>query len=523
MTPCSGLALAENGGTDDLFRVGWWADFHAASASRRDRPAVVDAHGAVSWAELAARVARVAESLHRAGLGRGDVVVTALHNGRECIELTLACARIGAVIAPVSYRQVPRELRHVIELARPRLLVADRDLADVVAEASVGAAHRVVLVGDDGPGGYAALTAPGASTGPHPGPGPTDPLWFAFTGGTTGRPKACVGRHRTLLLNWLLTSQEFPISGDDVLLLCAPYYHSQAFMFTMHHLMVGGTVVVQRRFDPAEALAEIARSRVSVLVMAPTLYEMLLDAPDAATADLSSVRTMVTAGAPLRTSTKERIHATFPHGGLHEYYGSTEIGFATILPPVDQRRKTRCVGRPFFGMTVAVVDADGRELPPGEVGEVGKRGLMIAPEYLGDPEATRAQFRPGGWMTAGDLGYADEEGYVHLVDRTKDVIISGGANVYATEVEDVIALHPDVREVAVVGVPDRRWGELVKAVVVARPGSGLTGPDVQAHCAAQLSGAKRPRLVELRDDLPKNPVGKVEKSALRTGHWAEHT
>lgn len=515
------IAAAVDGGSSDLLRVGWWARFHAADAVRRDRAALVDERGTVTWAQLAERVDRVAAGLRRAGIGSGDVVVTVLRNGRECLELTLACARLGAVIAPTGYGQVVRELTYVIEFAAPRLLVVDDDLAALVGEARAAAAVDVpvVRVGRDGPDGYEALLAP-VTEDLAEGPAPTDPLWLAFTGGTTGRPKACFARHRTLVLNWLLTSHEFPITGSDVQLLCAPFYHAQAFMFAMHQLMVGGTLVIQRAFEPVAVREAIARHAVSVLVMAPTLYEMLLDEPGADPDALRSVRTMVTAGAPLRTATRARMREACVHGGLHEYYGSTEIGFATILPPADQDRKTRCVGRPFFGMQVAVVDRAGRPLPPGEVGEVVKRGLMIAPEYRANPEATSAQFRPGGWCGAGDLGHLDEEGYLYLDDRDKDMIISGGVNVYAQEVEDVIASHPDVREVAVVSVPDPRWGELVKAVVVARPGSDLSPETVREHCAELLSGARRPRVVELRDDLPKNPVGKVDKASLRESHWA---
>jgi acyl-CoA synthetase (AMP-forming)/AMP-acid ligase II len=519
-SPSAGPIQPGGNVADDLLRVGWWADFHARSAARRQRPALIDADGAVTWTELAARVRAVAGGLHRAGVRRGDVVMTVLHNCREGLELTLACARIGAVTAPVSYRYVVRELAFVIGHARPRLLVVEDELSGLVAESVEASGHRVdtVFRGRGGPQGYDALTADlQPDDHEYTAPDPGDPLWLAFTGGATGLPKACLARHRDLVLNFFIASHEFPISAGDVQLLAAPYYHSQPFMYAMHQLMVGGTLVILPKFSAAAARAAILEFDVTVLVMAPTLYEILLhDAPG----QLPSLRTLVTAGAPLRSATLERLEASWPHARMYEYYGSTEIGYASVLPPEDRQRKRRSVGRPFFGMTVAVLDPDGNEVPTGEVGEICKRGLMIAPEYAGNPEATRELFRPGGWATAGDLGYVDDEGYLYLVDRKKDVIISGGANVYATEVEDVIATHPQVREVAVVGVPDERWGEIVKAFVVPLPGCALDAAEVHRYCQEQLAGYKRPRLVAFLDELPKNPVGKVIKAELVTEHWS---
>jgi long-chain acyl-CoA synthetase len=248
------------------------------------------------------------------------------------------------------------------------------------------------------------------------------------------------------------------------------------------------------------------------------MFNMMLNHPDRMTFDVDSMRVLISAGAPLMTATKEALRGFFSKAGLYEHYGATEVGYYTVLSPEDQARKVRSVGLPFFNTEVKVVDSDGKVVAAGVIGDIYKRGLVQGPGYDGDPAATAEMVRDG-WVTSGDVGYLDEEGYLYLVDRKKDMIISGGVNIFPTEIEEVIQGHPEVLEVAVIGIPDAVWGEAIMAFVVRKPGATLTEDDVIGICRNALPSYKKPKYVAFLGSLPKSAAGKVLRRDLRAQYW----
>ncbi|WP_166741680.1 class I adenylate-forming enzyme family protein [Cumulibacter soli] len=493
---------------------------HAEKHHLRDKPAVIEGEKRITWAALSERSARVAGMLRGLGIERGDKVSVILQNRAEFPELIYGVAALGAAIVPISYRFVAREIVYAIEHSDSSIVIVDADVLDTLEEAlkdlPIGA-DRVLVIGEavraHPYGDYEVSLAEAPAVQDGLTAEEMDIYHLAFTGGTTGYPKACEVPQRMARQNWYDITVETGIREDDVMLISGAFYHGLGFMWGLQQLMVGGTVVMQRTFDPQEALQLIERERVSVTPAAPTLYTMMLSVPDRQDYDVRSMRVLVSAGAPLLTVTKEGLLDYFTSAGLYEYYGATEAGFYSILKPIDQRRKTRSVGQAWFGCELRILDAEGVELPPNEVGMIFKRGLALGVRYYKNPAATAEAFR-GEWVTSGDLGYLDDEGYLYVVDRAKDMIISGGVNIFPTEIEEVISAHPAVVECAVVGVADEKWGEVVCAYVV----SGAQQPleaELDELCISNLARYKRPRIYRMVDALPKNASGKILKRGLR--------
>jgi acyl-CoA synthetase (AMP-forming)/AMP-acid ligase II len=479
----------------------------------------------VTWQQLADRSDRVAAAFLALGVKRGERVGLILKNSPEYVELLFGLARAGITVAPFSFRFVARELGYAMEHSRAVALVVDHDLLDTALEARELMAsvpdERLIVVGGPAPRGWSSyedLLARDSST-VDIAVSEEETFWLAFTGGTTGFPKAVTVPHRTIVQMWLYMAVEFGIGRPDVQVIAGGFHHGLGLGFGLMQLYVGGTLVLLRDFDPIGVVSAIAAERATVMPGAPAMFQMILNHPGRADHDVSSMRVVVSAGAPLLTATKAALLAYFPNAGLYEHYGATEVGYYSVLQPADQVRKVRSVGLPFFHTEVKILDRDGRPLPAGEVGDIYKRGLVESAGYEGNPEATAEMVRDG-WVTSGDMGYLDDEGYLYLVDRRKDMVISGGINIYPTEIEDVIQTHPDVLEVAVIGVPDPTWGEAIKAFVVRRQGSTLNEEAVIAHCRASLASYKKPREVEFVDSLPKSGAGKVLRRQLREAHWA---
>ena len=498
---------------------------HATRWTDRHREAVVAGGTRRTWTELDDRVTRLADGLAARGVGHGDVVASFMQNRVEFFELVLALASLGAVAAPQSFRSTDHELVHGISATGARLLVAECE-GDLGARAErardeIGP-DRLDVIGVGAPGcGFDELLESGAASVPRPRPREHDLFWLALTGGTTGPPKLVSVPHRVIVQMWLYMVVEFDISRRDTMLIAGPLHHGLGFGFALQQLYVGGKVVVLPQFDAAGVLRAIAAERVTVLPAAPAMLNMILDALAATPTDVSSLRSVISAGSPLMTATKERLLAAFPGLDLYEHYGATEAGFFTVLRPEDQLRKNRSCGFAFFGSEVRVTRDDGTDAADGEIGLVRKRGLVQGGGYFGNAAATTEMFQDG-WATVGDLGFLDDEGYLHLVDREKDMIVSGGVNIYPGEIEDAIAALPGVSEVAVIGVPDEKWGETVKAFVVTHPAGAIDERAVVAACTERLAAYKRPRLVEFVDTLPKSAAGKVLKRELREREWHGH-
>jgi len=504
-----------------------------ANSARRfpDRPAVTWGVHTRTYGELDRRTNALARALGSLGVARGDRVCVLMRNRPEMLEAMFACFKGGFCVVPLNSRFTPEEVAFHVEDAGARAVLTDAEGAPVVAGASVPAG-RVVVAGGDGAGQSAGhldhdeLIA-GADRAPVAADvGRDDLAWLFYTSGTTGHPKGAMLTHGVLgfvVASWL--ADLTPLDERDVTLHAAPLSHGAGF----HALAAtarGARQVIPAgaHFEPRAILELLARERVTNTWLVPTQIVMLLDALDGARAELPDLRAVVYGGAPFAPADLRLALETFGPV-LVQLFGQGETPMtATVLSARDhaaalagdrpERLSSAGVARP--GTDVRILGEGDAELPAGEVGEVCVRGGAVMAGYWRRPEDTAATLR-NGWLHTGDLGRMDEQGYLYLLDRAKDMIISGGSNVYAVEVEAVLAEHPAVHEVAVVGTPDRTWGEVVTAVVVPREGVATAdlGKVLAEHCGAVLAGYKRPRRFVFRQSLPRNSYGKVLKRELR--------
>ena len=487
-----------------------------------DRPAVIEGERQLTYRELGDRVARFGGALDRLDVPRGAVVGALAGNIAAQLECWLAVPAYGRVINSLNHRLALGELAFIIDDSETHVLVTD----DARLEVAVALRDRceslqhVVHAGDaqcpDGCVPYESLLEQSvASRLPDP---PGDALAaISFTGGTTGRPKGVMLSHANLVANakhFLFTDA---LTSEDRYVHAAPMFHAAGSTMVFCVTWAGGTHILVDRFDLPRVIEAVERDGATVLVLVPTMIQMLLDHLEQHPADLSGMRLLHYAAAPMSEKLLERAMRTLSCEFLHGY-GMTEAApGVTYLSPPDHRngRHLRSVGHAIPGVQVEIRDPLGRPLPDGEIGEVCVRGPNIMLGYWNRAEATAEALSADGWYRTGDAGHLDG-GYLYLADRLKDMIVSGGENVYSIEVENVIASHPAVREVAVVARPDDRWGERVHAIVVAEPGAELDAAAVVEHCRPHIAGFKLPRSVEFRDEpLPKSGAGKVLKTQLR--------
>jgi acyl-CoA synthetase (AMP-forming)/AMP-acid ligase II len=355
---------------------------------------------------------------------------------------------------------------------------------------------------------YEALIASGNETVP-PEPADLSACYFqGYTSGTTGFPKGCVNPHREFADCLRRIATIYGITADDRELVAAPLVHEAPALFALLQIFRGGTVIDTSNTSPASVFATIDREKATWTFMVPTMWAAMVASEEIDRLDLGSLRLLLSGGSPLLTHTKEAILRRFPNAGLNEFYGAIEVGLVTNLSPEDQRRKVRSVGRPVIGMFVELRDEDGNVVPNGEVGEIHIGGATIIREYFNNPEAT-AQARKGGFFILGDMGRFDEEGYLYIVDRKKDMIISGGENIFPNDIEEVIYKHPAVEMAAVVGAPDPKWGEIVVAAVTLKPGHSADEAELIAHCKNFLSSFKVPKRIDFRNQMPMSSFGKM--------------
>jgi long-chain acyl-CoA synthetase len=475
--------------------------------------ALYDGARSLTYGELDAAADRLAGGLLRDGIRRGDVVCAYLPNCIDYVIVVLGVARAGAIFSPINPRFKRFEVEAILALARPRVVFTTLAQRELVRSAAPGHVPRVVAVdGHDGDDALPALLAGDARTLPDI--GDDDCFSLMFTSGTTGRPKGALATHRARML-WVLNAAiEYGLGQRDVYLGTMPQVHSAGLTFTLMHLYAGATVRLMPHFDPAEFLAIVEREAITSALTVPTMLTMIVEAlaKTGARRTPRSLARLVTCGSPLPLATKRRVLETITPQ-LYDYYGSTESNSMTVLRPVDQLRKPDSVGQAFRNVEIRIAGADGESCAPGVVGEVWCANPSIFTGYRDAPGDTERAFT-GRWYHTGDLGYLDAEGFLHLVGRRTDVVISGGVNIYPAEVEQVLMLHPAILDAAVVGVADATWGQAVKAYLVVRDGAALDLAEVQRHCEAHLADYKKPRSVEFRDALPKNAGGKTIKSAL---------
>ncbi len=491
-------------------------DIAAANARRHPHSeAVVDGGRRLTWQALHGRVRRLANALS-AGLeiAPGQRASMLAHNCLEYYEFFHATAAAGVVAAPLNQRLAPVELAAVVEQVEPRVIVCDADHAELAAELAAPASCPVVRIHGDDPLCYAHLLASASPTSTGRRPDPESAATICFTGGTTGAPKGVVIPHRSLVACGPRTMLYQGLTGFDRHLFVRPMAVAPGHRMAAQHGFSSGTTIIARRFEPSLFCRLAEQEGATTSLLTPTMFQMLLAEPTLE-GDISTLRTIAYGGAPSTPDLISRAMEAFPHVGLHHVYGGTEVAVALHLGPAEHRAGLLdSVGREVPGVEVRLVDAAGREVPDGETGEIIVRSNELFSEYWRDPDTTAATLRDGFCWT-GDLGSRDERGYVRVVGRSKDVVISGGFNVYPGEVENVLSEHPAVSEAAVIGLPHERWGEAVHAVVVTRPGAAITEAALRAFCADRIASYKAPKSIEFADALPRTALGKIDKVSLR--------
>ena len=477
------------------------------------RTALLHDGRATSYAELHDRVTRLAHLLRRYGIEHGDRVAFLGPNHPAFLEALFATARLGAVFVPLNTRLALPELRQQLEDSRSSLLLTVRRPAAVGSDPA-GSTQTLAAEGEP----YEALLASMPATGLDVAVVPEDLCMIMYTSGTTGRAKGAVLTHGNVLWNSLNVLVDVDLSSEEVTLVSAPMFHTAALNMTcLPTLLKGGTVILESSFDPDRTLELIARHRVSCLFGVPAMYDAIAKAPAWADTDLSSLRTLMCGGAPVPT----RCIRNYLDRGLAfvQGYGMTETSPGVLLlDRADALTHAGSAGVPHFFTDVRLLDPEGEPVPPGVPGEVVVSGPNVTPGYWGLPQETADAFHNGHWFRSGDLATVDTDGYVRLVDRLKDMIISGGENIYPAEVEDALLEHPAVAECAVFGVPDEKWGEVGRAVVVLRPGVPASAEELLDHLEQRLARYKIPRVLLFTDALPRNGTGKLLKGPLRAAY-----
>ncbi|WP_190814496.1 class I adenylate-forming enzyme family protein [Saccharopolyspora pogona] len=497
--------------------------------------AVIDGDRTLSFAALNERASRLANALLGAGLRRGERVGVLLGNRLEYPEIACGITKAGLVMVPLNPRLTADEITFILDHSGCRALILDNGLAGAAsaAIADLGIGAVFCIDGDRVPGprswrnrsssraglgpGYEAVLERAAARDPAIVVQESEPFCIAYTSGTTGDPKGVVISHRSRSLTFYCSALEWGLANGRTSIAVAPMYHGAGFAFGYAPVYTGGTVVMLRKWDPAELLALVERHRAQSVFLVPTHAHALRELGEMTTSrhDLDSLDTLYFNASALPWPLKEWVMATFPHAGVHELYGSTEAGVVTDLRPADMRRKPGSVGHPWYMTELRVVGSDGAPVAPGEPGELFSRSPFLMNGYHRNPDATAACTTDDGYLSCGDIVTVDEEGYVYVVDRKKDMIVTGGVNVYPREVEDVLRTHPAVADVAVTGVASQRWGEEIAAWFVALPGQQIRPEDLAAHCRQRLAGFKVPRRWHVVDALPRNAAGKVLKRSLR--------
>ena len=487
-----------------------------------------DLERAMTFREWHARSCRLANALHGLGLVKGDRVCILAYNCVEWMEIYAATALAGIVAVPINFRLVGKEIQYIVENCEARAVIVQDELLDAIETVRADLlvpARNFIAFGGKCPAGYStyeALIANARDSRPGTAVAGGDPWTLMYTSGTTGKPKGAIRSHRSGAALSLVTEVELGLSVRESALLVMPMCHANSLYFFGAFTYCGGacTVYSRKSFDPEHLVRTLADGGATFTSLVPTHYIMMLGLPDSVRAryDVDAVTKLMISSAPARRDTKLAIMDYFRNSGLFELYGSTEAGWVTMLHPDEQLTKLGSVGRECVGSRpIRLLDAQGKDVPDGEAGELYSSNAYTFDGYWKLPDETRKAFRDE-YCTVGDLARRDDEGYIFLVDRKSNMIISGGENVYPSEVETVLSGHPKVKDVAVIGVADEKWGERVHAVIIAHDGEAVTEVEILDWCKIRIAGYKRPRSISFitEADMPRTATGKILHRVLRT-------
>ncbi|WP_141579538.1 long-chain-fatty-acid--CoA ligase [Actinomadura sp. WMMA1423] len=494
-----------------------------------DRIAYIAGDTEVSYRDFDRRVDRVAAALAAAGLGPGDRVAVLDKNSLEYAELLFGATRIGAAQVPVNYRLAPDEVAYIVNNAQAKVFVVGPEFVPVLDAIADKLEHTTLMVVAGGSGhahqDYAAWIDSAPAEPPAHEPDSGDVFVQLYSSGTTGLPKGVMLTHDNFLSALAVTNDVWNIDASSVLMIAMPMYHVAGNVLTVSAVYNGLTGVITREPDPTAIAQGIERHRVTHIFLVPVLLQFMPLIPEVTAADMSSLRLMLYGASPISEDVLRTAMQMLPTTDFRQVYGLTEVtGAITSLPPEDHdpdgpnAHRLRSAGLPNDNTELKIVDpATGEEQPTGQVGEILCRTPQNMKGYWGMPEATAGALSEDNWFRTGDAGYLDEDGYLYIHDRVKDMIISGGENIYPAEVENVLMGHPAVSDCAVIGVPDERWGETPKAIVVLT--EDVPDQEIIDYCREHLAHFKCPTSVERRDAIPRNPTGKILKRDLRAPYW----
>jgi long-chain acyl-CoA synthetase len=493
------------------------------------KPAVVSEEQTITYRALNERVNRLAGALIDAGLKKGERIGVLVHNSQQFIELYFAAAKTGSIFCPYNNHQRETELKDVINYSTPRFLFVDKDYGEMIGalkDELVSVEKYVCLQTPAWPfmTDYETFLSSGHIEEPGTKVSEDDVLSIFFTAGTTGRPKGAMRTHRHLMSNAVAGVIELRVEYDESVLITFPMYHVACEDNIVRHTFMPNTFHLKKEggFNPAEVLEYIARERITRCQLVPTMIHSILQIPDLAKFDLSSLRLILYAGSSMPVELLKQALQVFSCD-FAQMYGQTESGpLTTLLKPEDhvldgsdkKLQRLASSGRPALNYEIRIVDDREEDVPVGEVGELIGRSEAMMKGYWQMPEETEKKLK-NGWLHTGDLGRMDEDGYVYIVERKNDMIISGGVNIYPREIEEVLYRHPAVSEASVIGFPDEHWGEVARAVLVLKEGAHATEAEIKEFCGQHLAGYKKPKMVDFWRELPKSPQGKILKKEIR--------
>lgn len=488
-----------------------------------EREAFIYGNRRLTFRELLARSQHLAGWLQAQGIGINDKVGCLLKNGLPFVEVYFGVSLSGGVFVPVNFRLVPQEIEYILNQSDVKILFIEEELIESVRSIidKLPQVKLIVPVGNADLGmGKKTVTYDSIYSTPSDyqsvNLSDDDAHAIIYTSGTTGKPKGAVLTHKNFYMNGMNRLYHSPTKKGVKQLVIPPLFHVAALSSLIHNCLIEGSVIIHSEFQPEVVLKTIQDEKIETMFMVPAMWNFLFQVPNLLEYDLSSIINCTMGGAICPLEIKKRILKVFKNSSILEAFGQTEMSpSTTYLAGEDALRKTDSVGKPSINVRIRIVDPEMNDVPLGEVGEIVYQGPTTMKEYYKNAVATEEAFK-GGWFHSGDLVRMDEEGFIYVVDRKKDMIISGGENIYPKEIEDVLYTHPDILEAAVVGIPDPKWGETAKAFIVLKPGKQMTEEQVIQYCQSGLASYKKPRAIEFIESLPRNATGKVLKMVLRS-------